>query len=240
MMVGAFLFAWRKLQVGPPMPTMAIDEAKRIRETVATPSRPARAVRDPPGAVRNRGLMSTTNPTRSGAVAARTPEEIRASIEQNRQELGTSLVRLRDEVSQLTDWRAQVRRNREQLTVAAAAAGFVLAGGIGGASTLLFGRGRRRRKRAGSGAVSEQAARNTAGAEQARPDVRSDHRPHLRHERRVGSEDLSASCLQGRRLRRAPECAGRPRRRRPRAGSLRGARRGARMPAATFGPARPG
>ena len=31
-----FLFAWRKLRVGPPMPEMAIDEAKRIRETVAT------------------------------------------------------------------------------------------------------------------------------------------------------------------------------------------------------------
>jgi uncharacterized small protein (DUF1192 family) len=32
--VGAFLFAWRKLRVGPPAPTMAIDEAKKIRETV--------------------------------------------------------------------------------------------------------------------------------------------------------------------------------------------------------------
>ena len=31
-----FLFAWRKLRVGPPTPQMAIDEAKRIRETVAT------------------------------------------------------------------------------------------------------------------------------------------------------------------------------------------------------------
>ena len=30
----AFLFAWRKLRVGAPTPTMAIDEAKRIRETV--------------------------------------------------------------------------------------------------------------------------------------------------------------------------------------------------------------
>lgn len=35
--LGAFLFAWRKLKVGaPPTPTMAIDEAKKIRETVAT------------------------------------------------------------------------------------------------------------------------------------------------------------------------------------------------------------
>jgi len=31
----AGLFAWRKLRVGAPTPTMAIDEAKRIRETVA-------------------------------------------------------------------------------------------------------------------------------------------------------------------------------------------------------------
>jgi uncharacterized membrane protein YgcG len=31
-----FLFAWRKLRVGPPTPEMAIEEAKRIRETVAT------------------------------------------------------------------------------------------------------------------------------------------------------------------------------------------------------------
>ena len=32
--IAAFLFAWRKLRVGPPTPDMAIDEAKRIRETV--------------------------------------------------------------------------------------------------------------------------------------------------------------------------------------------------------------
>lgn len=32
----AFLLAWRKLRVGPPTPDMAIDEAKKIRETVAT------------------------------------------------------------------------------------------------------------------------------------------------------------------------------------------------------------
>ncbi len=31
----AGLFAWRKLRVGAPTPAMAIDEAKKIRETVA-------------------------------------------------------------------------------------------------------------------------------------------------------------------------------------------------------------
>lgn len=35
----AFAFAWRKLKVGvPPTPTMAIDEAKQIRATVAAKS----------------------------------------------------------------------------------------------------------------------------------------------------------------------------------------------------------
>lgn len=33
--IGAFLFAWRKLKVGAPTPDMAIDEAKKIRETVS-------------------------------------------------------------------------------------------------------------------------------------------------------------------------------------------------------------
>ena len=76
----------------------------------------------------------------------RSADEIRASIEQNREELGVSLVKLRDEVSELTDWRAQLRRNGERLTVAAATAGFVLAGGLGGAGSVLFGRRKKRRR----------------------------------------------------------------------------------------------
>jgi uncharacterized small protein (DUF1192 family) len=36
--VVTFLFAWRKLKVGAPTPNMAIDEAKKIRATVATKS----------------------------------------------------------------------------------------------------------------------------------------------------------------------------------------------------------
>jgi hypothetical protein len=77
-------------------------------------------------------------------MAGRTPDEIRASIEHNRKELGTSLVLLRDEVGQLTDWRAQVKRNEKNLQVAAAAAGFVIAGGIGGTLNVLFGRKKKR------------------------------------------------------------------------------------------------
>jgi uncharacterized membrane protein YqjE len=33
--IGTFLFAWRKLRVGAPTPKMAIDEAKKVRATVA-------------------------------------------------------------------------------------------------------------------------------------------------------------------------------------------------------------
>ncbi len=78
-------------------------------------------------------------------MATRTPDEIRAPIERNRQELGSSLVLLRDEVGQLTDWRAQLRRNERSLQIAAAAAGFVFAGGVGGALGAVLRRGRRRR-----------------------------------------------------------------------------------------------
>ncbi len=82
---------------------------------------------------------------------ARTPEEIRASIEHNRQELGSSLQKLRGEVEQLTDWRAQLRAHQDQLVLGAAAAGFVLGGGIAGFGGLVFGRRRRKRRRQLSG-----------------------------------------------------------------------------------------
>jgi hypothetical protein len=36
--IGTFLFAWRKLRVGAPTPKMAIDEAKKVRATVAAKS----------------------------------------------------------------------------------------------------------------------------------------------------------------------------------------------------------
>ena len=74
----------------------------------------------------------------------RTPAEIRQSIEENRAQLGVSLEKLRTEVVELTDWRAKARRNQRELSAGAAAAGFVLAGGIAGLSGMLFGRGRRR------------------------------------------------------------------------------------------------
>jgi hypothetical protein len=73
----------------------------------------------------------------------RTPEEIRASIEQNRQELGVSLEKLRREVVVLTDWRGQLRRHQPQAVIAAGVAGFVIGGGIAALGALTFGRRRR-------------------------------------------------------------------------------------------------
>lgn len=64
------------------------------------------------------------------AAGKRSPEEIRASIEANRVELGRALDRLRAEVTELTDWRKQLRARKQQAMIGAAVAGFVLGGGI--------------------------------------------------------------------------------------------------------------
>jgi hypothetical protein len=74
----------------------------------------------------------------------RTPPEIRASIEHNRVELGSSLEKLRVEVVRMTDWRGQLRQHQQQAAIAAGVAGFVLGGGIAGLTGLVFGRRRRR------------------------------------------------------------------------------------------------
>jgi hypothetical protein len=77
-------------------------------------------------------------------MATRTPAEIRASIDQNRRELGTAVEKLRVEVVQLADWRSQIRRHQQQVLIGAGVAGFVLGGGIAALGALTFGRRRRR------------------------------------------------------------------------------------------------
>ncbi len=64
--------------------------------------------------------------------AQRTPEEIRASVEANRAELGLAVERLRSEVQEATDWRKHLRMHHQEAVMAAAGAGFVLGGGIAG------------------------------------------------------------------------------------------------------------
>lgn len=73
----------------------------------------------------------------------RSKEEIRASIEANRLELGRAIADLRGEVAVATDWRRQIAEHKQQVLIAAAVAGFVIGGGF----AALGGLGRRRRRR---------------------------------------------------------------------------------------------
>ncbi len=68
---------------------------------------------------------------------ARTPDEIRASVEATREELRYSLVDLQGKVNELSDWRAPLRRNRRAVMIGAAVAGFVVDGGLAAAVGLF-------------------------------------------------------------------------------------------------------
>jgi len=71
--------------------------------------------------------------------AGRSPQQIRESVEATREELKLSLNDLQAKKEELTDWRGQLRENPDKALPAAAAAGFVLGGGI----AALFGLSRR-------------------------------------------------------------------------------------------------
>jgi hypothetical protein len=65
---------------------------------------------------------------RSAGAPGRTSEQIRADIELQREELSRSVEALRGRVSELTDWRRQVREHRRELIVGAAVVGFAIGG----------------------------------------------------------------------------------------------------------------
>lgn len=69
--------------------------------------------------------------------AARSPEEIRQSIEANRAELAVAVERLRAEVTETLDWRKKLRANRRNVLIGAAVAGFVLGGGLAAVAGLF-------------------------------------------------------------------------------------------------------
>ena len=71
---------------------------------------------------------------------ARSPEMIRASIEETRHELAFSVNDLRSKVAELTNWRGQLIKNRKQALIGAAVAGFVLGGGVAAGISLITGR----------------------------------------------------------------------------------------------------
>jgi dienelactone hydrolase len=77
------------------------------------------------------------------ALPARSPEQIRGSIEETRRELAFSVNDLRSKVAEITDWRRQLTRNRQAALVGAAVTGFVIGGGVAATVSLL----RRRRRR---------------------------------------------------------------------------------------------
>ena len=63
---------------------------------------------------------------RAAPPPGRTSAEIRADIERQRQELGHSVEALRNRVTELTDWRRQVREHRRELIIGAAVVGFAV------------------------------------------------------------------------------------------------------------------
>lgn len=58
----------------------------------------------------------------------RTSEQIRADMDARRQDLQRSADALRDKVTDLTDWRGQIRKHRGKIVVGAVATGFVVGG----------------------------------------------------------------------------------------------------------------
>ena len=83
----------------------------------------------------------------------RSAEEIRRDIDLQRQQLGTSVEQLRGRVTELTDWRRQVREHKRELIIGAAAVGFVV--GV----RLMFGR----RNAADRVGVLDREARSACG-----------------------------------------------------------------------------
>jgi 3-dehydroquinate dehydratase len=67
----------------------------------------------------------------------RSSDQIRADIERQRHELGHSVEALRNRVTELMDWRRQVREHQREIVIGAAIVGFAL-----GARMML----RRRRR----------------------------------------------------------------------------------------------
>ena len=70
----------------------------------------------------------------------RSPEMIRAEIEETRRELAFSVNDLRSKVTELTNWRGQLIRNRKTPLIGAAVAGFVIGGGVAATVSIITGR----------------------------------------------------------------------------------------------------
>jgi hypothetical protein len=74
------------------------------------------------------------------ASGPRSPEMIKASIEETRRELAFSVNDLRSKVTEITNWRGQLVRNRKAALIGAVVAGFVIGGGVAAGVSLITGR----------------------------------------------------------------------------------------------------
>jgi hypothetical protein len=72
----------------------------------------------------------------------RTDEDVRREIEAERERLAAAVESLREEMGEATDIAGRLSSKLPLVAVAAAGAGFFLAGGIGATARLIFRRGR--------------------------------------------------------------------------------------------------
>jgi len=70
----------------------------------------------------------TPAPASTVGTPGRSAAEIRRDIDAHRRDLGRSVEALRGRVTELTDWRRQVREHRRELATGAAIAGFAIGG----------------------------------------------------------------------------------------------------------------
>ena len=101
---------------------MAIEEAKQTKETFEGTARDEYAEQstpEPPPAVAAQPLSGPGAP-------GRTPDEIRSDMERTRGELSPVGRPLRTRVTELTDWRGQLREHQDQIITGAAVLGFAV------------------------------------------------------------------------------------------------------------------
>jgi hypothetical protein len=73
---------------------------------------------------------------------ARTLEDVRRDIESEREQLADAADTLRDSIGEATNVKAKLRSNLPAAAAGALAVGFVVAGGVGATTRLIFRRGR--------------------------------------------------------------------------------------------------
>ncbi len=65
---------------------------------------------------------------RTAGAPGRSSAQIRADIEAQREQLSHSVEMLRGRVTELTDWKRQVREHRREIVIGAAVVGFAIGG----------------------------------------------------------------------------------------------------------------